>query len=118
VGESKYDIIRNQVAPILNGARTDCEAIQKEAKSLLSLVADGTEAAGPGTLVAGALAGFGYSTAGHVRDALSLAGRVVGAGFNATNAYIRADFHMTGNVHRAIGAGLPSLWERKFGGMR
>jgi hypothetical protein len=115
---SSYDIIRHQVAPILNGAKTDCSAIETTTKSVLSTIEEAVTAAGSGNPVAGALTGFGASTTGYLRDALTLAARVVGAGFTATNAYIQADYHMTQNVHRALRGGITTPLEQKLENMR
>lgn len=111
---SKYDVIKHQVAPILNGAKRDCAAIESAGKSILRTVDEAISASGEGNPVAGALIEFGASTTGYVRDALNLAGRVVGAGFNATNAYIEADFHMTANVHRVLEVGITRPIDHKL----
>jgi hypothetical protein len=110
---SDYDIIKHQVEPIFKGAKGDYLAIEKSAKGILRTIEDGVGACGDEGPVAGALHAFGASTVGTLREALGLASRVITAGYNATNAYIEADFHMTGNVRRALDVGITAPWEHK-----
>jgi hypothetical protein len=110
---SAYDVIQHQVAPILRGAKRDCLDIERTGESILKTIQDGVTACGDDSAVAGALKVFGASTAGTLHEALALATAVITAGYKATNAYIEADFQMTGNVHKALQSVIAEPWEHK-----
>lgn len=110
---TKYDILKHQVAPILQDAGNDTNALALAGKHVSSQL-DQVMGACTLPMFSGAVRGYQASVVAELQEALALAARVISAATTATRDYVLADYHMTDHAHQALRAGIPTPQEIKL----